>query len=127
VAIAAFALVEGVSVGGNLKNAIDTVDIVQIEAARGIGFTAFGAFRRVTLPQAVKVALPGYLSGFVELVKSTAIVGYIAIQDLTRAGDLIRSRTYDPYFPILFVALVYLAIASVMVWAFKRIIRRSAK
>jgi polar amino acid transport system substrate-binding protein len=127
VAIAAFALVEGAGVGGSLKGAIDTVDAVQIEAARSIGFTAFGAFRRVTLPQAVKVALPGYLNGFVELVKGTAIVGYIAIQDLSRAGDIIRSRTYDAYFPILFVALVYLAITSAMVLAFKLIIRRVMK
>jgi polar amino acid transport system substrate-binding protein len=127
VAIAAFALTLGVSIGGSLKGAIDTVDAVQIEAARSIGFTAFGAFRRVTLPQAVKVALPGYLNGFVELVKGTAIVGYIAIQDLSRAGDIIRSRTYDAYFPILFVALAYLAITSVMVCVFKLIIRRVTK
>jgi polar amino acid transport system substrate-binding protein len=127
VAITAFALVEGAGVGGSLKNAMDTVDVVQIEAARSIGFTAFGAFRRVTLPQMIKVALPGYLNGFVELVKGTAIVGYIAIQDLSRAGDIIRSRTYDAYFPILFVALVYLIITSVMVLAFKLIIRRVMK
>jgi polar amino acid transport system substrate-binding protein len=127
VAVVAFALVQGANVGGNLKNAIDTVDIVQIEAARSIGFTAFGAFRRVTLPQALKVALPGYLNGFVELVKGTAIVGYIAIQDLSRAGDIIRSRTYDAYFPILFVALVYLAITLIMVAVFKLIIRRITK
>jgi polar amino acid transport system substrate-binding protein len=127
VAVVAFALVQGANVGGNLKNAIDTVDTVQIEAARSIGFTASGAFRRVTLPQAIKVALPGYLNGFVELVKSTAIVGYIAIQDLSRAGDIIRSRTYDAYFPILFVALVYLAITLVMVAVFKLIIGRVTK
>jgi polar amino acid transport system substrate-binding protein len=127
VAIVAFALVEGAHIGGTLKGAIDTIDRVQIEAARGIGFTAFGAFRRVTLPQAIKVALPGYLGGFVELVKGTAIVGYIAIQDLSRAGDIIRSRTYDAYFPILFVALVYLLITSLMIWGFRLIIRRATK
>jgi polar amino acid transport system substrate-binding protein len=127
VAVAAFALVEGANIGGNLKGAIATVDTVQIEAARSIGFTAFGAFRRVTLPQAIKVALPGYLNGFVELVKGTAIVGYIAIQDLSRAGDIIRSRTYDAYFPILFVALVYFVITFMMVWGFKLIIRKATK
>ncbi|MDR1292870.1 MAG: ABC transporter permease subunit [Clostridiales Family XIII bacterium] len=124
VAIVAFALVQGANIGVILKNAIDTVDTVQIEAARSIGYTAFGAFRRVTLPQAIKVALPGYLNGFVELVKGTAIVGYIAIQDLSRVGDIIRSRTYDAYFPIMFVALVYLAIILIMVAVFKLIIRR---
>jgi polar amino acid transport system substrate-binding protein len=127
VATVAFALVEGAKVGSNLKGAIDTVDTVQIEAARSIGFSAFGAFRRVTLPQAIKVALPGYLNGFVELVKGTAIVGYIAIQDLSRAGDIIRSRTYDAYFPIIFVAIVYFAMTSLMIGGVKLAIRRASK
>lgn len=123
IAVCAFAIVESVSVASNLKGAIDTVDIVEIEAARSLGFTAFSAFRNVTLPQAVKRALPAYCAGFIELVKATAIVGYIAIQDLTRAGDIIRSRTYDAFFPILFVALVYLVVTSIFVYLLKKLVR----
>jgi len=58
------------------------------------------------------------------LVKATAIVGYIAIQDLTRAGDIIRSRTYDAYFPLLFVALIYLIVTTVCVQLFKIAVRK---
>lgn len=127
IAVAAFALVEGAAVAMNLKGAIDTVDPVEIEAARSIGFSAFGAFLTVTLPQAVRRALPAYCNGFVELVKATAIVGYIAIQDMTRAGDIIRSRTYDAFFPLLFVALIYLVVTTLCVQVFKLIVRRINK
>ncbi len=124
IAVAAFTMITGAGVAVNLKGAIETVDPVEIEAARSIGFSAFKAFRAVTLPQAIRRALPGYTNGFVELVKATAIVGYIAIQDLTRAGDIIRSRTYDAYFPLLFVALIYLIVTTICVQVFKLIIRR---
>lgn len=127
IAVAAFALVEGAGIGEKLRTAISTVDPTEIEAARSMGYSASRAFLRVTLPQAVKVALPGYLNGFVELVKSTAIVGYIAIQDLSRAGDIIRSRTYDAYFPLLFVALIYLIVTTLCVTLFKILIRRLSK
>jgi polar amino acid transport system substrate-binding protein len=124
VAIAAFAMVVGASVAQNLKGAISTVDPVEIEAARSIGFSAFRAFQTITLPQAIRRALPSYTNGFVELVKSTAIVGYIAIQDLTRAGDIIRSRTYDAYFPLLIVAVIYLVITVACTQIFKFIVRK---
>ena len=124
IAVAAFTMVTGAGIAQNLKGAIDTVDPVEIEAARSIGFPAFKAFRTVTLPQAVKRALPGYTNGFVELVKATAIVGYIAIQDLTRAGDIIRSRTYDAYFPLLFVAAIYLVVTTVCIQLFKLAVKR---
>jgi polar amino acid transport system substrate-binding protein len=127
IAVAAFTLVEGAAIGDKLHMAISTVDPTEIEAARSMGYPATKAFMRVTLPQAIKVALPGYLNGFVELVKATAIVGYIAIQDLSRAGDIIRSRTYDAYFPLLFVALIYLVVTTLCVQLFKFIIRRAAK
>lgn len=125
VAIAAFTMVTGAGVAGNLKGAIDTVDPVEIEAARGIGFPAFKAFMTITLPQAIRRALPGYTGGFVELVKGTAIVGYIAIQDLTRAGDIIRSRTYDAYFPLLLVAVIYLIITTICVYLFNLIVKKA--
>jgi polar amino acid transport system substrate-binding protein len=71
--------------------------------------------------------MPSYTNGFVELVKATAIVGYIAIQDLTRAGDIIRSRTYDAYFPLLVVALIYLLVTTICVVIFKYIVKRINK
>jgi polar amino acid transport system substrate-binding protein len=124
IAVAAFTMITGAGIAVNLKGAMETVDPVEIEAARSIGFSAFKAFTAVTLPQAVRRALPGYTGGFVELVKATAIVGYIAIQDLTRAGDIIRSRTYDAYFPLLFVAVIYLIVTTICVQTFKRIVQK---
>jgi len=124
VAVAAFTLVTGAGIAESLEGAIETVDAVEIEAARSIGFSAFNAFLTVTLPQAVRRVLPSYTNGFVELVKATAIVGYIAIQDLTRAGDIIRSRTYDAYFPLLFIAVIYLAITTICIQLFKFIVKK---
>jgi len=124
IAIMAFTMMTGAGVAQILKGAIETVDIVEIEAARSIGYSAFRAFFKVTLPQAIKRAIPAYTKAFVELVKATAIVGFIAIQDLTRAGDIIRSRTYDAYFPLLFIALIYLSVTTFCVVIFKYIIRK---
>ncbi|MCL2100746.1 MAG: ABC transporter permease subunit [Fibromonadales bacterium] len=124
VAIAAFTMVNGAVIAQNLKGAIETIDTVEIEAARSIGFSSFKAFATITLPQAVRRALPAYTNGFVELVKATAIVGFIAIQDLTRAGDIIRSRTYDAYFPLIFIALIYLIVTTICVQLFKLIIKK---
>ncbi|MCL2064820.1 MAG: ABC transporter permease subunit [Candidatus Cloacimonetes bacterium] len=127
IAIMAFTMMTGATVAQIMKGAIETVDPVEIEAARSIGYSAFRAFIKVTLPQAVKRAIPSYTKGFVELVKATAIVGFIAIQDLTRAGDIIRSRTYDAYFPLLFIALIYLIVTTVCVIIFKYLIKKMNK
>jgi polar amino acid transport system substrate-binding protein len=124
IAVCAFALVKSSDVALILSGAIATVDKIEIEAARSMGFSAIGAFRTVTLPQAIRRAMPGYCNGFVELVKSTAIVGYISIQDLTRAGDIIRSRTYDAFFPLILVALMYLVFTLLMVWIFKKVVAK---
>ena len=124
VAVAAFSLVTSAVVAKNLKGAMDTVDPVEIEAARSIGFTSFGAFMTVTLPQAIRRALPNYTAGFVELLKATAIVGYIAIQDLTRAVDIIRSRTYDAFFPLLLVTAIYLVITTALILIFKSLVKK---
>jgi polar amino acid transport system substrate-binding protein len=123
IAVSAFAIVSAAGIARTLKGAIDMVDVTEIEAARAIGFTGFSAFRLIVLPQALKRALPSYMASFVELVKGTAIVGYIAIKDLTRAGDIIRSRTFDAYFPILFSAAIYFVITLALTELFKLIIK----
>jgi polar amino acid transport system substrate-binding protein len=117
-------MITGVDVALSLKGTIETVDSVEIEAARSLGFSAFKAFLTVTLPQAVRRALPGYANGFIGLFKLTAIVGFIAIQDLMRAGDIIRGRTYDAYFPLLFVSLIYLIVTTICVQLFKFIVKK---
>jgi polar amino acid transport system substrate-binding protein len=127
IAISTFSLIMAIRIGQTLQGAIEVVDPVEIEAARASGFTAIGAFLTVTLPQAIKIALPAYLNHFVSLMKETAIVGYVAIQDLMRASDIIRSRTYDAYFPLLFAALIYLIVTSICVIVFRVIIKKVSR
>ena len=75
----------------------------------------------ITLPQAIRNALPLYKSEFISLVKSTSIVGYIAIIDLTKASDIIRSKTMAAFFPLILVGLIYLAVTGLLIWCFERI------
>ena len=118
VATIAFGANGAAFIGEIIRSAILTVDKGQVEAARSMGFSKIGAFFTVTFPQAVRVALPVYKSEFVSLFKMTSVVGYIAIVDLTKAGDIIRSRTYDAFFPLIMVALIYLIIATLMIFLF---------
>jgi polar amino acid transport system substrate-binding protein len=127
IASATFSIIMAVRIGEVLAGAIDTIDKTEIEAARASGFTATGAFITVTLPQAVRRALSPYLTNFVNLMKETAIVGYVAIQDLMRASDIIRSRTYDAYFPLLFAALIYLIVTTIFILIFKAVIKKVNK
>ena len=127
VAIIAFGANGAAFIGEILRSAIMTIDKGQVEAARSMGFSKTGAFFTVTFPQAVQVAFPTYMSEFVSTFKETAVVGYIAIVDLTKAGDIIRSRTYDALFPLVMVALVYMLAASVIIWIFNFIYRKTNK
>lgn len=127
VAVVAFGANGAAFSGEIIRSAILTVDKGQVEAALSMGFGKAGAFFTVTFPQAVRTAFPVYMSDFVSLFKMTAVVGYIAIVDLTRAGDIIRSRTFDAFFPLIMIAVVYLIIASAMVWLFNLINRKTNK
>jgi polar amino acid transport system substrate-binding protein len=127
IATATFSIIMGIRIGEILAGAIETIDKTEIEAARASGFSAAGAFMTVTLPQAIKRALSPYLTNFVSLMKETAIVGYVAIQDLMRASDIIRSRTYDAYFPLLFAALIYLVVTTIFILIFKAVIKAVSK
>ena len=69
------------------------------------------------MPQAIRQVLPVYKGEFISLVKMTSIVGYIAVQDLTKASDIIRSRTFDAFFPLIMAAVLYLIIAWLLTWA----------
>ena len=111
VAIFAFGLSSGVSLARQFYGAITGVDRGQTEAALAIGFTKPQAFLNIVLPQAARTALPGYFSEIIGLMKGTAIVGYISVIDLTKSGDLIRSSTYDAFFPLLSVAIIYFLIS----------------
>ena len=107
VSVIGFMLTFGASVFGLLKMGVGTVDRGQYEAAYALGHSEHMTFFRIILPQALPHILPAYSDEIVSLLKSTAIVGYIAVQDLTKMGDIVRSRTYEAFFPLIAVAAIY--------------------
>ncbi|MCQ2436152.1 MAG: ABC transporter permease subunit [Clostridia bacterium] len=111
VAIIAFGLTSGAALARLFYVTVSSIDIGQTEAALSLGFSNARAFIGIVLPQATRMALPGYFSELIGLMKATSIVGYISVVDLTKAGDLIRSSTYDAFFPLLSVALIYFLIS----------------
>ena len=92
---------------------IISVDGGQFEAGRSLGFNYVQTMRYIIMPQAFKNVLPALGNEFIVLLKETSVAGYIALQDLTKAGDIIRSRTYDAFMPLIAVALIYLAMVLI--------------
>ena len=107
VAVIGFTLTFGASVYGLLKMGVGAVDNGQYEAAYALGYSNRRTFFKIILPQALPHVLPAYKGEIVGLIKATAIVGYIAVQDLTKMGDIVRSRTYEAFFPLIAVTVIY--------------------
>ena len=117
VAIFAFGLNFGAYVSEMFRTSIQSIDSGQKEAAIAGGFTKVQTFIYIILPQAMRQILPVYKGEFISLIKMTSIVGYIAVQDLTKASDIIRSRTFDAFFPLIMVAVLYFLLAWLLTWA----------
>ena len=113
VAVIAFGLNSAAYVAEIVRSGIMAVDEGQFEAGRSLGLNYGQTMRLIILPQAFKNVLPALANEFITLLKETSISGYIAIPDLTKGGDLIRSQTYDPFLPLFGVAIIYLV--SVMI------------
>ena len=107
VAIVAFGLNSGGYVSEVIRAGIQSVDGGQMEAGRSLGLDRVTTMRLIILPQALKNILPALCNEAIAVIKETSIVGLIAVVDLTRASDLVRSRTLQPYFPLLMTALIY--------------------
>ena len=116
VAIIGFTLIFAARAFAVIWNTLMGIDPGQREAALALGYTEDRAFRELILPQAERGYRPLLVSQFVALVKETSIAGYITVVELTRAGDLIRSRTMEAFFPLLAIALIYF----VLVWCLER-------
>lgn len=119
-----FGLVFGAYLAQLFKGGIEGVEPGQREAALASGLTERQAFLGIVLPQVARSILPGYFSNLISLMKGTSIVGYIAVLDLTRAGDIIRSNTYEAFVPLFVVALIYLAIAGLLLLILRLVQRR---
>lgn len=108
VAVIAFGFNSGAYVAEIFRSGIMSVDSGQFEAGRSLGFNYVQTMRYIIMPQAFKNVLPALCNEFIVLLKETSVSGYIALQDLTKSGDIIRSRTYDAFMPLLAVAIIYL-------------------
>ena len=112
--IVAFGINSGAYMAEIIRGGINAVDGGQTEAARSLGFNRMAAMRFVVLPQAVKNILPAIGNEMIALLKETAVAGYVAVQDLTRAANLIRNNTYDALNPLLATAIVYLTMVVLL-------------
>ncbi len=124
VAILTFGLNSGAYVSEMVRGGILAVDKGQTEAGRSLGLSAGATMRLIVLPQMFKITLPSLLNEFIMLLKETAVVGYIGLRDLTKAGDQVRGITYSPYMPLLVVAAIYLLIVTLLTYIFGRIERK---
>ena len=106
------------------RNGIEAVPPGQARAARALGFGNAHGFRKVVFPQALIHILPVYTGQFIALVKLTSVAGYISVIDLTRAADIIRSRTYEAFFPLFFTAVIYFLLSVILIVILGRIEKR---
>ena len=118
-AMLAFGLNSAAYVAEIIRSGIMSIDRGQFEASRSLGFGYFSTMIFVILPQAIKNILPALGNEFIVLLKETSIAGYAAVQDLTYVGNLIRSRTYEAFFPLITVAVVYLIIVLILSFLLK--------
>ena len=110
VAALAFGLNSGAYVAEIVRGGIMSIDNGQFEAGRSLGFNYVQTMRFIIIPQTVKNVLPSLANEFITLLKETSDAGYVSVQELTKGGDIIRSRTYSPFMPLIAVALIYLVL-----------------
>ena len=113
VAIFAFGLNSGAYVAEIIRGGIQSIDNGQFEAGRSLGLNYAQTMVYIILPQTIKNVLPSLGNEFIVLLKETSVAGYIALEDLTKGGDIIRSRTYDAFMPLIAVACIYLAMVLI--------------
>ena len=124
VAIIAFGINSGAYQAEIFRSGIEAVPRGQFEAGRSLGFSYRQTMRRIIMPQAMKNVIPTLANEFIVLLKETSVAGYVALNDLTKGGDIIRSRTYSPYLPMLAVALIYLCLVMIFSAGVKYLERR---
>ena len=124
-AVIAFGMNFAAYVAEIFRTGIEGVDKGQSEAGISMGFTKGSTFLHIVLPQTARRILPIYKGEFISLVKMTSIVGYIAVQDLTKASDIIRSRTFDAFFPLIMVAILYFLASWILLQALEFVERKT--
>lgn len=124
VAVLAFGINSGAYVAEIIRGGIQSIDDGQFEGGRSLGFTYAQTMIYIILPQVFKNVLPSLANEFIVLLKETSVSGYIAMQDLTKGGDIIRSQTYNAMVPLFIVAAIYLAMVMLFSYLVKLLERR---
>lgn len=124
VAVIAFGINSGAYVAEIVRSGIMSIDKGQLEAGRSLGFNYAQTMIYIIIPQAFKNVLPALGNEVIVLLKETSVSGYIAMEDLTKGGDIIRSRTYDAMMPLLAVAGIYLVIVMLLEFLMGKLERR---
>ena len=125
VSVISFSIIFGITVYRLIRTGSDAIDKGQFEGAYALGYSKPQTFFSIIFPQAVAYIFPIYRGELSSLLRATAIVGYIAVQDLTRIGDLIRSRTFMAFFPLISVAIIYYLLGKLFTLIADLIQRRS--
>lgn len=124
VAIITFGINSGAYQAEIFRSGIESIPKGQFEAGRSLGFNYPQTMILIILPQAFKNILPTLGNEFISLLKETSVAGYIALEDLTKGGDIIRSRSYSPFMPLLAVGLIYLLLVMLLTYGIKVLERR---
>lgn len=124
VGILTFGINSGAYMAELIRSGINAVSPGQMEAGRSLGMSRMQAMKRIVLPQALRYILPAIGNELIALLKETAVAGYVAVVDLTRAGNLVRNNTYDAVNPLVIVALTYLVMVVALSYSLKKFERR---
>jgi His/Glu/Gln/Arg/opine family amino acid ABC transporter permease subunit len=124
VAVVAFGVNSGAYVAEIVRSGIMSIERGQMEAGRSLGFSYAQTMARIILPQAFKNVLPSLGNEIIVLLKETSVSGYIAMEDLAKGGDIIRSVTYMAFMPLIVVALIYLTVVVCLSHLVTRLERR---
>ena len=127
VAIIAFGINSGAYMAELIRSGINAVDKGQMEAGRSLGLSKLQTMRKIIFPQAIKYILPAIGNEMIALLKETSVAGYVAVVDLTRAGNLVRNNTHDAFNPLLVVALTYLLMVLGLTQLLKLLERKLGK
>ena len=121
IAAIAFGINSGAYVSEIIRAGILSIDVGQMEAGRALGLTKGMTMRHIILPQALKNVFPALCNEFIVLIKETAIVGYVGLMDIQKAGDFIKSATFLAFMPLVGTAIIYYVLIKILNLFLKRI------
>ncbi|MFB0919301.1 MAG: amino acid ABC transporter permease [Oscillospiraceae bacterium] len=124
VAMLAFGINSGAYASEIIRGGIMAIDPGQMEAGRSLGFSYASAMRIIIIPQVIKMILPALGNELITLLKETSIVTVIGLRDITKVALLIQGKTYQAFFPLFAIALVYLVLVLILTWVFGKLERR---